>query len=821
VTDLLNNPVFVIASLVQSGKTSERAADRICDKFSEFLRMSSDDQYAPWYYILFALGLGIGISCLFDLVDCLKHWKLPSFGMMNRIARMFRFLVKREQALQYVRNTEEDWFSEINRVVERSQRYNLHFAKICSDLSLRCFAHRQGTVQWADANLEHAEVLAELADYDNALDHLQEASDFYHEHDMTEKIADCLTRKALLQGRLGQTEAALELIALASSCYRQAGKEDDAIFHDLWLPKMIVGIRNYEDAIQIINLFGPLFDEADPAWAATYRDFILASFGPEKRTRSIQFLKELRDEMYGTDPEHVRVLNLDVAIAQDSIEQGLINEARAALERIDRNSRWKSPKLEWNLAQLRGRLATRLGEKEEASEYYEKAIALIEINRAQQSHDDTRRHHLESASENYDEAIRFFFQRGMCAKALEYTEQLKSRLLADRLSRHGTGDSQAHAISFDEIMALLPDNETAFVELYPSVEHTIAFVVRRGAPIVETSVMIEGYGLRNCHEDLKAIKSACSLKELKSSLDELLAHMNEFVYSRIRPFFGHIKYLVFSPYGLFHLLPFHAMYSVVDGQRRYLHEDALVTYAPSAKILRECRGKKRSTSGDVVVVSSNPLQDLFFSRYETEAIHGLFQGSIAVPDATKDDLLRHAAGSNVLHFSGHATVGALLLQAAEQSVIPEELEFEEIVDKARLSNNRLVTLSACWTGALSVGKTDEALGLPTAFMCAGAPTVVCSLWPVSDLSTTLLMAKMYQGIKGGRGKAESLRHAQLWLKGSTRQNHSDFMKELGISTNNGLFDVLRFKRGIRWEKNLSEDLSHPYYWAGFICSGTP
>ncbi len=819
--DLLNNPVFAIAPLVHIGKTPERAAYRLCDKFSEFLQMPADDQYAQWYYILFSMGLGIGISLLFDLVDCLKHGERASFEMMKRIARMFRFLVKREQALQYVRNKEEDWFSEINHVVERSLRYNLHFAKICSDLSLRCFAHRQGTVQWADANLEHAEVLAELADYDNALDHLQEASDFYHEHGMTEKIADCLTRKALLQGRLGQTEAALELIAVASSYYRQAGKVDDAEFHDLWLPKMILGIRNHEDAMQLINFFGPFFDEADPAWASGWRDFILASFGPQKRTRSIQFLKEWRDDTHAYDPEHIRALNLDVVIAQDSIEQGLFSEARAALDRIDGNSRWNSPKLEWNLAQLRGRLSARLGEIEKASEYYERAIALIEINRAQQSRDDTRRRHLESVSENYDEVTRFFFQQGACAKALEYTEQLKSRLLADRLARNGKRDAGAQPISIDEIMALLPDDETAFVELYPSMEDTIAFVVRRGTPIIDTSVLIDGYGLGNCHEDLKAIKSACSLTELKSSLDELLAHMNEFILSRIRPFLEDMKHVVFFPYSLFHLLPFHAMYSMVNGQRRYLQEDTLVTYAPSAKILRECRGKKGDISGRVVVLNSDPLQDLPFSHYETEAIRGMFQGSIAVPDATKDRFLHHAEACNVLHFAGHATTEALLLQAAEQSAIPEELEFEEIVDKARLSSNRLVTLSACWTGALSAGKTDEALGLPTAFMCAGAPTVVCSLWPVSDLSTTLLMAKMYQAVKQGTRIADSLRHAQLWLKESTKQDQLDSLAELGIATSNRLLDTVRFRRGIRWEKHLSEDLSHPYYWAGFICSGTP
>lgn len=59
---------------------------------------------------------------------------------------------------------------------------------------------------------------------------------------------------------------------------------------------------------------------------------------------------------------------------------------------------------------------------------------------------------------------------------------------------------------------------------------------------------------------------------------------------------------------------------------------------------------------------------------------------------------------------------------------------------------------------------DEHFGLPTRFLFAGSPTVYGSLWTVNDLSTALLMMEACRGLIDGKGKAESLRDAQLWVR---------------------------------------------------------
>jgi CHAT domain-containing protein len=79
----------------------------------------------------------------------------------------------------------------------------------------------------------------------------------------------------------------------------------------------------------------------------------------------------------------------------------------------------------------------------------------------------------------------------------------------------------------------------------------------------------------------------------------------------------------------------------------------------------------------------------------------------------------------------------------------------------RLEHADLVTLSACETqlGEMSAG--DDLVGLSRAFIYAGTPTLVASLWNVQDDSTAYLMERFYGYLKDGMGKAAALRQAKL------------------------------------------------------------
>jgi CHAT domain-containing protein/Tfp pilus assembly protein PilF len=100
-------------------------------------------------------------------------------------------------------------------------------------------------------------------------------------------------------------------------------------------------------------------------------------------------------------------------------------------------------------------------------------------------------------------------------------------------------------------------------------------------------------------------------------------------------------------------------------------------------------------------------------------------------------------------------------------------------------NADLVVLSACETGLGKEVKGEGLIGLTRAFLYAGTPSVVVSLWKVADQSTAEVMVRLYRHLKGGRmNKAEALRQAQL--------------------------EVIREGR-----------FAHPYYWAPFVLVGQP
>jgi CHAT domain-containing protein/tetratricopeptide (TPR) repeat protein len=142
----------------------------------------------------------------------------------------------------------------------------------------------------------------------------------------------------------------------------------------------------------------------------------------------------------------------------------------------------------------------------------------------------------------------------------------------------------------------------------------------------------------------------------------------------------------------------------------------------------------------------------------------------------------HIASHGLLN-SLHPELSGLVLSTVDRAGKPQD-GFLQTTDVYNLSLNAdLVVLSACQTALGTEVRGEGLVGLARAFMYAGSPRVVASLWTVPDVSTSELMTRFYRGMLVEKLRpAAALRQAQL----SIWKEH-------------------------RWAR--------PYYWAAFTLQG--
>ena len=171
-----------------------------------------------------------------------------------------------------------------------------------------------------------------------------------------------------------------------------------------------------------------------------------------------------------------------------------------------------------------------------------------------------------------------------------------------------------------------------------------------------------------------------------------------------------------------------------------------------------------------------PLPRLAFSRREAQALASLvparerrlaldFDASRAT--ATSEELRQY----RFLHFATHGFLNGQrpelsgLVLSLVDAAGRDQQGFLAAPDVLNLELNAdLVVLSGCGTALGREIRGEGLMGLARAFMYAGTPRVVASLWRVDDAATAKLMQDFYTGmLRHERTPAAALRAAQLAL----------------------------------------------------------
>lgn len=355
------------------------------------------------------------------------------------------------------------------------------------------------------------------------------------------------------------------------------------------------------------------------------------------------------------------------------------------------------------------------------------------------------------------------------------------------------GRSADYVLDVKQVQQLL-DDETTLISFFLLDDKVLAFLIRsdsfftiplEASPEALLSQIVTFHDFANVNVAHPA--SAVALYEM------LIAPLKDKLAT---------PHLTIIPHSFLHYLPFAAL---TDGQR-YLIDDYSLSVLPSASVLpfigdnvpREAAGSPlilgNPLTADFDITASLAIQasqyrdrlgPLPYAEKESKAIAALFGVEPLLGRAATESALREQiSAANILHLAAHGTYNPVAPLHSLIALAPDEandgwLTVGEVYG-LDLENADLVVLSACQThlGQLSAG--DELAGLIRAFVFAGTPSVMASLWRVDDRATSLLMERFYTHLQEGSGKVAALRQDQLEVR---------------------------------------EQYPNPYYWAAFVLSG--
>ncbi len=281
------------------------------------------------------------------------------------------------------------------------------------------------------------------------------------------------------------------------------------------------------------------------------------------------------------------------------------------------------------------------------------------------------------------------------------------------------------------------------------------------------------------------------------------------------------KRLLIIPDGLLNYLPFEILISDMSKkqlnflQLPYLLKSNSISYAVSATLYKAMKqGKKMLENPGYVAFSpnfnqkSNPnlldsdellamndvirgdLAPLLGAKIEASTIAELISGQLFDGiDATESRFKQLASGYSVIHLATHAVVddqnpmnSRLLFTAESDSIDDGNLYAWELYNMKL--NADMAVLSACNTGFGKLQRGEGVMSLGRAFLYAGCPSIIMSLWPVQDQSTAEIITTFYEGLFDHKSKDEALQMAKL-----------------------------------KYLESADELNSHPFYWAGFVAQG--
>jgi CHAT domain-containing protein len=623
---------------------------------------------------------------------------------------------------------------------------------------------------------------------------------------------DCLIR-------LNRPAEAAELATVVADEFQAAGGRIEAAATHGLRANALAQLGDADSALEALEraneLFGNVGWEAGPASVRFGRAVVLGATG--RWDEALLEAETVRDEFRerGSIARAVQADLIRASALRSLGDPSAASEAaRAALELMhERLLPWQS----YHAWRLLGELARDAGDDDGALAAFLEAIRHLEHVQGRIL-TEYRASFLADKTDVFEAAVDLTLQKGEIERAFELVERAKSRALVDALA--GGLDirvrprTREQARLADELLALrrrhdaLVEQAEASLEVYQleqSITATLEELRLVGADDLERLSLLEGrvyspqehFDAKTAlleyyrvgmdfllfvmdRDSLRAVRLPGAVRRMQQLQGPLKLNLNaataeparrtmlepnarallqrafDVLLRPIADWLTPYERLIVVSHGRLHQLPFGGLH---DGEA-YLIERFEITTAPSASSLNFCLRPRARTGQRMLVGAYSADGALPGALEEARSVARLYDSAGLLEDElTLAALKEQSRDADLIHLAAH---GVSRLDAPLFSYLRLADGHQTALDCFDLELDcSLVTLSACESGTGAISAGDEQIGLPRAFLYAGARSVVHSLWRIDDQFTRVLMERFYTELKSGRGRAAALRTAQL------------------------------------------------------------
>jgi CHAT domain-containing protein len=409
-----------------------------------------------------------------------------------------------------------------------------------------------------------------------------------------------------------------------------------------------------------------------------------------------------------------------------------------------------------------------LGRDTDAIADLEKAIENLEQQRQTIAQEEFRDSFGRNTAAAYDELFDIRAARGEYDHAFAASERGRARRIMERLRAPDTV-STAPLHTSEELRNRIPRG-VVLAEFSVLSDRIVALTLdTRGLRAHVTHV-----SAAQIASERNALLEALSRKDSDAS-NVAAARLYGRLMSPIAADLGAAEEVVIVPDAATASIPFAMLKNTTTG--RYLIEEYALTFAPSAAAYVDTVKRPKPALPLRPLIVGDPefrealfpgLQRLQNAEGEARQIAAFYPGAEVRTGAaaTRESIIASMESAGLVHIGAHAIANdsdpslSVILLAPDRD--GDGLLYVRDVAALRLKNSPVVILAGCRTA--SATNSAASIGsLATAFLAAGARTVVGALWDVDDDVAADASIALHQAMKRGERPSIALRNVQLQM----------------------------------------------------------